>query len=102
MVRYAKNELLSITDFTKKIGSIVKDVKNNAIEKIGILKNNSLEAVLISTEEYERLKHYEEMMEKLEDEALIKMAEKRASMPFQSISHSEMLKRLDIPSEALK
>jgi len=55
MVQYAQNELFSITDFTKKISHLVKCVKNASFEKIGILKNNKLEAVLISTEEYERL-----------------------------------------------
>jgi len=33
MVRYAKNELFSITDFTKQIGSVIKDIKENSFEK---------------------------------------------------------------------
>jgi len=60
MVNYTENELFSITDFTKKISSLLKDVKNNSIEKIGILKNNRLEAVVLSTTEYTRLKQIEE------------------------------------------
>jgi len=60
MVRYAENELFSITDFTKQISSILKNIKNNSIEKIGILKNNRLEVVVLSTEEYSRLKEIEE------------------------------------------
>ncbi|MEA2027817.1 MAG: hypothetical protein U9N49_02425 [Campylobacterota bacterium] len=59
MVKYAQDELLSITDFTKQISSIVKSIKNRSIEKIGILKNNRLEVVVISTEEYNRLKELE-------------------------------------------
>jgi hypothetical protein len=60
MVNYTENELFSITDFTKKISSLLKDVKNNSIEKIGVLKNNRLEAVVLSTAEYARLKEIEE------------------------------------------
>ena len=60
MVKYSENELFSITDFTKKISTLLKDVKNNSIEKIGILKNNRLEVVVLSTEEYSRLKRIEE------------------------------------------
>ena len=60
MVRYAENELFSITDFTKQISSLLKDIKNNTIEKIGVLKNNRLEVVVVSTEEYSRLKRIEE------------------------------------------
>ena len=60
MVRYAKNELFSMSDFAKQIGSLLNDIKNNSIEKIGILKNNRLEVVVLSTEEYSRLKKIEE------------------------------------------
>ncbi|SFV62422.1 hypothetical protein MNB_SV-3-1572 [hydrothermal vent metagenome] len=60
MVNYTENELFSITDFTKKISSLLKDVKNNTIEKIGVLKNNRLEAVVLSTAEYARLKQIED------------------------------------------
>lgn len=59
MVKYAENELFSITDFTKQLSSLVKNIKNNTIEKIGVLRNNRLEVVLISTEEYSRLKAIE-------------------------------------------
>ncbi len=60
MVRYAENELFSITDFTKQISSLLKGIKNNRLEKVGVLKNNRLEAVVLSTEEYNRLKGIEE------------------------------------------
>jgi hypothetical protein len=60
MVKYTENELFSITDFTKKISTLLKDVKNNSLEKIGVLKNNRLEAVVLSTAEYTRLKQIEE------------------------------------------
>ncbi len=60
MVKYTENELFSITDFTKQISTLLKDVKNSTLEKIGILKNNRLEVVVLSTEEYSRLKKIEE------------------------------------------
>jgi len=60
MVKYSENELFAITDFTKQISSLVKSIKNNTIEKIGILRNNRLEVVVLSTEEYSRLKQIEE------------------------------------------
>jgi SpoU rRNA methylase family enzyme len=63
MVRYAENELFSITDFTKQISTLLRDVKNNTIEKIGVLKNNRLEVVVLSTQEYSRLKKIEQEAE---------------------------------------
>ncbi len=60
MVNYTENELFSITDFTKQISTLLKDVKSNTLNKIGVLKNNRLEAVVLSTAEYARLKEIEE------------------------------------------
>jgi len=60
MVKYTENELFSITTFTKQISKLLNAVKENSIEKIGILKNNRLEVVVISTKEYARLKNIEE------------------------------------------
>ena len=97
MVHYAQNELLSITDFAKRIANVVKGVKEEAIEKIGILKNNRLEAVLISTSEYERLKHYEEIVEALENNELLKIVEQRSATPLsQYVSSEDMVKKFNI------
>jgi len=60
MVKYAENELFSITTFTKQISSLLNAIKDNSLEKIGILKNNRLEVVVLSTQEYSRLKKIEE------------------------------------------
>ena len=60
MVKYAESELFSITTFTKQISSLLKAIKDNSLEKIGILKNNQLEVVVLSTQEYSRLKKIEQ------------------------------------------
>jgi len=78
MVKYAQNELFSITDFTKQIGSIVNSIKEHTLEKVGILKNNRLEAVVISTDEYERLKAFEEQVELAEHTKNYKQAAQRS------------------------
>jgi len=102
MVQYAQNELFSITEFTKKISNIVKGVKEEAIEKIGILKNNKLEAVLISTTEYERLKKYEAMMEEIENKELLDVVEKRSKTSLdQYISFEDMAKKHNIDLDSL-
>ena len=80
MVKYAQNELFSITDFTKQIGSAVNSIKEHSLEKIGILKNNRLEAVVISTDEYERLKAYEEQVKLAEHTEIYKEAQKKVEV----------------------
>lgn len=102
MVHYAQNELLSITDFAKRIANVVKGVKEEAIEKIGILKNNRLEAVLISTTEYERLKRYEEIVEALENKELLEIVAQRSTTPLgKYVSTEDMAKKFNIDMSAL-
>ena len=97
MVKYAKNELYSITDFTKQIGAVVKSIKENSLEKIGILKNNKLEAVVISTDEYERLKEIEEQVALAEHGSIYKALEERKNTPLSEyVSMEDMAKKFNI------
>jgi len=97
MVKYAKNELYSITDFTKQIGSVVKSIKENSLEKIGILKNNRLEAVVISTDEYERLKEIEEQVALAEHTNIYQAVEERKDTPLSEyVSMEDMAKKFNI------
>lgn len=97
MVKYAQNELFSITDFTKQIGSVVNSIKEHSLEKIGILKNNRLEAVVISTDEYERLKEIEERMELAEHTQIYNTVQERKDTPLSEyVSTEDMAKKFDI------
>jgi len=97
MVKYARNELYSITDFTKQIGSVVASIKEHAVEKIGILKNNKLEAVVISIDEYERLKEIEEEVALAEHRKIYQAVKEREETPLSEyVSMEEMAKRFDI------
>lgn len=102
MVKYAKNELFSITDFTKQIGSAVSSIKEHSLEKIGILKNNRLEAVVISTDEYERLKELEERIELAEHTQIYKTLQQRKDTPLSDyVSMDDMAKKFDIDLEKI-
>ena len=56
MVSYATNELIPSSEFAKKFGSYLSQIKDNSVDKLAVLKNNRVEAVLISKDEYERMK----------------------------------------------
>ena len=102
MVKYAQNELFSITDFTKQIGSVVNNIKTHSLEKIGILKNNRLEAVVISTDEYERLKALEETMELAEHSEIYHMIHERKDTPLtEYISEDDMAAKFGIDKSQL-
>ena len=97
MVKYAQSELFSITDFTKQIGSAINNIKQHSLEKIGILKNNKLEAVVISTDEYERLKSYEEAIELEEHTEIYNILKQRKDTPLSDyVSMDDMAKKFDI------
>ena len=97
MVTYATNELIPSSQFAKQFGSYLAQIKNSAVDKFAILKNNRVEAVLVSKDEYERMSL---ALEEIENQAMIKTVEERLSKPHKVISQDDMLKILNInPSE---
>lgn len=101
-VKYAPDELLSITDFTKKIAGVLKGIKDQSMDKIGILKNNKLEAVVISTDEYERLKSLEELFSTLEHKEIYDVIQSRQNTPLSSyVSFEDMACKFNIDTKKL-
>jgi len=71
--------------------------KEEALQKVGILKNNRLEAVVISTQEYEKLKKLEKFLEYLEHKEIFEVVEQRKKEPKDSyISLEDMAEKFDI------
>ena len=56
MVTYTSDELIPSSEFAKKFGSYLTQLQEQSVEKIAILKNNHIEAVMISKEEYEMMR----------------------------------------------
>ena len=52
------------SDFAKKFGSYLTQIKENSVEKLAILKNNKVEAVMISKEEFEKMSEALKLVEK--------------------------------------
>ena len=63
MVTFTSNELIPASEFAKKFGSFLNILVSKKAQKLAILKNNKIEAVVISKERYESmenaLKEYE-------------------------------------------
>ncbi|WP_421716905.1 hypothetical protein [Arcobacter arenosus] len=97
MVSYTQNELLSITDFTKSISKVLGSLKEHSVEKVGVLKNNKLQAVVISTDEYERLKELEELMNNIEHKEIYETVQNRIDTPKSDyLSIDDMAKKLNV------
>ena len=63
MTAYASNELISSSEFAKKFGTYLSQVQTHAVEKIAILKNNNIEAVLVAKDEYEMMQEAYQVQE---------------------------------------
>jgi len=93
MVTYAANELISSSDLSKKFGSYLAQIRENSINKLAILKNNKIEAVMVSKDDYERMKEAYDLVEHME---ISNMIEKRISKPYKTISLEDMAEQHNI------
>jgi len=78
MVAYTQQELVSATELSKQFGEYISKVKNGIVDKIGVLKNNKLNAVILSVDEYEKMS---EALELLEDMQIYEQIQDRLNNP---------------------
>ena len=71
MVRYAKDEMVGITELGKSLGSYLDKVTSHVSNKIAIIRRNKPEAVIIPIDEYELLQSAYDMLEQKEIEAIL-------------------------------
>jgi len=94
MVAYKKNELVSATELSKQFGEYISKVKNGLLEKIGILKNNKLNAIILSVDEYERMVM---AMNRLEELEMYREINERTKMPKEEyLDGKDVLKKLNL------
>jgi len=98
MTAYAANELIPSSEFAKRFGTYLSQITTNSIDKLAILKNNKVEAVLVSKDDYERMS---EALEYLDNQEILAIIKERTSKAYKTISQEEMLKSLNIKSEEL-
>ena len=67
MAIFLEKELVSSTEFAKTFGSYLKKLKSKSVEKLAILKNNKIEAILVSKDDYIKMKN---ALNKLEEEQI--------------------------------
>ena len=72
MITFTRNEIVSATQFVRQFATFLKRITESKQEKVAIIKNNEMQAVFITIDEYERLKAIEEYAEQKEIFSLIK------------------------------
>ncbi len=99
MVAYENDELIPSSEFAKKFGLYLAQIKSHTVDKLAVLKNNRIEAVLVSKDEYERMQNAYEI---IEDMQIARIVEERSKTPREEyISMDEMAKRLGVDLNAL-
>ncbi|WP_198304766.1 type II toxin-antitoxin system Phd/YefM family antitoxin [Arcobacter vandammei] len=94
MVSYSQKEMVGITELSKSLSGFIDKVSSKAVEKLAIIKHNKAEAVIISIDEYERMKEFQDYLEDLEIANIIKERVLDKKEPIKTISWEEMKQRL--------
>jgi PHD/YefM family antitoxin component YafN of YafNO toxin-antitoxin module len=55
MTHYAREEIMSSSEVVRNFGAVLSSVVQHQREKVAIVRNNRLEAVLVAADVYERL-----------------------------------------------
>jgi len=55
MAHYSREEILSSSEVVRNFGAVLNSVIQHQREKVAIIRNNRLEAVLVAADVYERL-----------------------------------------------
>ena len=55
MTHYAREEIMSSSEVVRNFGAVLSSVVQHRREKVAIIRNNRLEAVLVAADVYERM-----------------------------------------------
>ncbi|MCL5986781.1 MAG: type II toxin-antitoxin system Phd/YefM family antitoxin [Actinobacteria bacterium] len=100
MINYSREEIISSSKASKKFGELLERLKSGKAEKIVISKNNELEAVIISIEEFEAIKEAFELVEHLEIYRLInERKDKKATITLDRLISDSGIDRKELLKE---
>ena len=91
MVTFARNEIVSSSQFVRGFAGFLKRMTKSNDEKIAVVKNNQMQAVMIPIDEYERLKALAEIAEQKE---IFETVQARKNTPTEDyVSYEDALKQ---------
>lgn len=91
MVTFARNEIVSSSQFVRGFAGFLKRMTKSNDEKIAVVKNNQMQAVMIPIDEYERLKALAEIAEQKE---IFETVQARKNTPAEDyVSYEDALKQ---------
>jgi len=94
MVTYSQKELVSATEFSKQFGSYLSKISNGLLSKIGILKNNKINAIILPVQDYENM--ILELEEAREKVFLTEVLKRVDDKPDKFVDGTEALKKFGL------
>jgi hypothetical protein len=99
MTTFTKDEIVPSTKVSRNLSSLLNKLKNHQLEKIAVIRNNEMEAILITIQEYEIM---QSLLEKDEYKTLYSLIKEREQTPNSTyISFDSILADLHISNELL-
>ena len=90
MVTFSRNEIVSSSQFVRNFASFLQRMTKSNDEKIAVIKNNQMQAVMIPIDEYERLAT---LAEKAESKIIYETVQERKDTPrSEYISYEDAMK----------
>ena len=94
MVTFARNEIVSSSEFVRGFAGFLQRMTKSNDEKIVVIKNNQMQAVMIPIDEYERLKSLEEAAEQKE---IFQTIQERKNTPgSEYVSYDDAMKMAEL------
>lgn len=75
MIAYTRDELVSVSELAKNPNKILNSIRNSSRQKVAVIRNDRLEAVIMSVAEYERISEAFELAEHTDIYQIIKARE---------------------------
>lgn len=98
MLAYKNDELISSSALTRGFGDYLNRLNSNQLEKIAVLRNNKIEAIVLSVDEYEKLyAHYD----KIEHFEIAEFVSKRLNKDYTPIKFEDILNEFGMSDEIL-
>lgn len=99
MVSFARNEIISSTSIVRQFSAVLKSLADRTRQKVAVIRNNEMEAVLLPIDEYERLVEVAEQCEYAEIAATV--AERESTPESEYIPFADILAAEKIEEDEL-
>ncbi len=98
MITYTREEIIPTTTLARNISAVLNKLKNKKLEKVAVIRNNNIEAVILPISIYEEM---QKVIESQEHREIYDIVKEREKISDKMIGMEEVLKEYNINSNDL-